>query len=122
MRFISFSAVASALLLISTASAGCYTSGDTWDDVNNAKYHVEGICREWSSGATGSGTTRTSCKDGRSSAQHYDYLLYNQGSSRTVPFGDCVTGLTKEIGGCSRGGESCENSWCYRSDPNAGMC
>ncbi|KAB5559521.1 hypothetical protein GE09DRAFT_1220202 [Coniochaeta sp. 2T2.1] len=104
-----------------TANAGCYTSGDSWQDRGNARYHVERACKGYDGhqgafqGVYAPGEAKSACVQGTGTLK-YDFVVQNlnTGASFDLADADCVWRLENEINGCAQGGQSDVAGWRFR--------
>ncbi|KAK5697894.1 hypothetical protein LTR97_006853 [Elasticomyces elasticus] len=109
------------------AAAGCYTSGDTWHSVFDARataldYCRGGLFKDYFS----PGQTKSACRNTGGGRLRMDFQVQNLNTKNGFYLNpqDCYQGLLNEIEGCSMGGESVNSAslWRFRSDPNSGGC
>jgi hypothetical protein len=106
---------------IDSVSAGCYTSGDTWQDPAAARWHVERACRGFDGnqgafqGEFRPGEAKYACIQ-HSGTQKLEFSVQNlnTGASFDLNDADCVLRLQNEINGCSHGGQSDIAGWRFR--------
>jgi hypothetical protein len=108
---------------IDSASANCYNSlGYSWDDRDNAQYHVNNACRGYDGnqgafqGVFAPGETKYVCVNGKLSDWKYEFSIKNENNDASFDLGDddCATRLGNEIWGCAYGGESSVSGWHFR--------
>jgi len=104
--------------LLPTASADCFTSGESWADRGNAAFHAQRACSGYD-GKQGvfQGTfppfqTRRVCVQ-YSARQRFDFTVRNQDPRRDldIPDEDCTFLLTREINACEKGGRGRSSDW-----------
>ncbi|KAK9778465.1 putative Lipoprotein [Seiridium cardinale] len=109
------------LALISTVWAGCYGSGDIFQDKANARYHAQRACEGYDGNAGAfqgffsAGQAKSVCVQG-TTTQKYDMSVQNlnTGAGFDLADGDCTLRLHNEINGCDRGGQSDVSGWRFR--------
>lgn len=106
---------------IDSVSAGCYTSGETWQDTGAARYHAERACRGYDGkqgafqGVFRAGEAKRACIQ-HSGTQKFEFMVQNLNNGASFDLGDadCVLRLQNEINGCARGGQSDVSGWRFR--------
>lgn len=100
-------------------SAGCFTSGDDWQDRDAARNHVEHACR--SPDGTGAfqgsylpGQAKSLCIQ-HSPTQRFEFRVQNTntGQGFDLADADCVLRLQNEINACAKGGDSTISGWNF---------
>jgi hypothetical protein len=106
-------------LALPGAQAGCYTSGDTWPNKEEARSFVENACK----GANGMFTgdfaarqTKSMCPRSGSKSLGLQFEVQNLNANTAFNLGDqdCYDRLNNEIFGCDHGGESTVAGWRFR--------
>ncbi|ETS75431.1 hypothetical protein PFICI_12375 [Pestalotiopsis fici W106-1] len=117
------------LAFISTAWAGCYTTGDDFQNKDNARFNAQRACEGYDGnagafqGTFAPGEAKSVCVQG-TTTQKYNMVVQNLNldSSFDLADADCTLRLHNEINGCDKGGESDVAGWHFRVDPNNGIC
>ena len=92
-------------ILASDVSAGCYSSGQEWGDHNSAKIALNNACNSLNGGFA-PGDVKKQCRDMPNGQHSYEFEVENRGSTgQSITFDDCYNGISREIDGCSRGGD-----------------
>ncbi|KAK5658007.1 hypothetical protein OQA88_2561 [Cercophora sp. LCS_1] len=119
----------SLLTTITTVHAECYSTGDTWQNAEAARWHIERACKGYD-GNQGAfqgyflpGEAKYACVQ-HSGSQKYEFFAQNLNTRTGFDLGDvdCVFRLQMEVNNCARGGESEVAGWRFRSDPGTGFC
>lgn len=110
-----FNSLALLCALISTASAGCFSGGDSWQDKGAARQHAENACRGGAfAGTFAPGETKRACVQ-HSGTQRLDFVVQNQNNNAAIDLkdDDCVLRLQNEINECDKGGSSVISGWLF---------
>ena len=102
-------------------SAGCFTSGEVWQDGGAARYHIERACKGYDDNAGAFqgyfslGQAKSACVQ-HSGTQNFAFFVQNlnMGAGFDLNDDDCVFRLQNEVNGCSRGGPSDIAGWRFR--------
>ncbi|KAI9798501.1 MAG: hypothetical protein M1833_004768 [Piccolia ochrophora] len=108
-----------------TAYADCFESGayPSQQSKDSAKRKVPKFCARRLVGDYAAGQARTHClSDGVDFRWDFLTQLRPDVQDRPLPLDECISGLTKEIDGCDRGGDSTYDNWHYKADINKGPC
>lgn len=100
----------SAVLLVSAVSlvqAGCFTSGERWDNTNPAISAIYSVCN----GNLGDhdynpGELRSACVNFDGHHGYFSVQMLDGPGTANLPQGTCVDLLQREVTGCDRGGRS----------------
>lgn len=110
-------ALCSVLSLVSAASATCYTSGEDWGDTAVALRHAHRVCKKHLHGEYGPGGTpsgyRGKCVNGNGKKLEFQIWHIDDGD-RQLGVAECFSGLSKEINGCDKGGDTSYTNWRYK--------
>ncbi|KAI9894602.1 MAG: hypothetical protein M1814_001957 [Vezdaea aestivalis] len=116
-----FGAVSSALML-GSASATCFKSGETWGGSagkDSAFTHARKLCDNSLKGNYAHGETRVKCVKGYQGTTYKYTIHLKSNNARDLGLDECLSGLGKEISGCDRGGKTAYTNWEYTSDPGS---
>ena len=102
-------------------SAGCYDSGEVWQDQGAARWHIERACKGYDGnrgafqGTFAPGEAKSACVT-HSGTQKFEFMVQNLNTGASFDLGDddCVWRLQNEVNGCSRGGSSDISGWRFR--------
>lgn len=104
---------------VSSVSAGCYGSGDSWPNTEEARSFVQNAC--YNNGGMFTGwyaprQTKSMCprSGGKSLGLLFEVQNLNTGAGFDLGDDDCYQRLTNEIFGCGNGGESTVSGWRFR--------
>ncbi|KAL8764717.1 MAG: hypothetical protein Q9209_007913 [Squamulea sp. 1 TL-2023] len=109
---------------ISSTSATCFSTGDTWSDKDNAKDKLNDVCYELD-GTYDAGEVYSVCRNGGTPyyAQKYIFEVNNQnGHAVSLSHTACVANLKRQIDNCPRGGYESFGGARFKADPNNGKC
>ncbi|KAI9051866.1 hypothetical protein LZ554_004123 [Drepanopeziza brunnea f. sp. 'monogermtubi'] len=115
-------ALVSLTSLFSLASAGCYGSGDSWPNTEQARGFVYDACHKSGGMFTGYYQARqlkSMCPQSGRLGLLFIVENLNQGAGFDLGDTDCEVQLNKLIFECSRGGDSVVAGWHFRADPGA---
>src|SRR5262245_28208213 len=106
---------------VDSVSAGCYTSGELWQDQGAARWHAERACKGWDGnqgafqGWFAPGEAKSACIQ-HSGNQKFEFFVQNLNTAAGFDLGDadCTLRLHNEISGCGRGGQSDHAGWRFR--------
>ncbi|KAK0740153.1 hypothetical protein B0T18DRAFT_490895 [Schizothecium vesticola] len=101
----------------------CFTSGETWGgDRSNAENKAISLCNAIKDYSFSAGRNYHRCYN-LSSRKKVDFTIKNHSdSARKLTYGECMTGIGREISGCGQGGARDYLYWRVTADPNAGQC
>ncbi|KJX93409.1 hypothetical protein TI39_contig4321g00008 [Zymoseptoria brevis] len=118
------SIIATLAIGVSTVTAGCYGSGDSWPNTEEARVFVREACFNDGGMFTGGWEPlqkKSMCPHAGSNNLGLFFEIENQNSREGFDLNndDCYNRLTDEIFGCQHGGESSVAGWRVRADPGA---
>ena len=101
--------------LASDVSAGCYTSGQEWGDRDAAKSVLHDACGSMN-GLFASGEVKRQCRNMPSGQNSYVFEVQNMDfdGQESITFDDCYNYISRQINGCSRGGDETIYPMRYR--------
>lgn len=112
MQITAFLAIVS-VALIPSASAGCFSGGEAWDNKTPAFDAARNFCNN--GGLNGNYVqteTKRRCANGN--GKKFDFTIRNvSGGARSLGPAECYDGLQKEINGCNFGGSTRYTNWEY---------
>ena len=105
--------IALTAFLVSSASARCFQTGANWPGIGDPVGKLNGVC-EKSKGRYDASEVYSVCVNGPQNIR-YNFQIKNiSGEGRDLPKNECISGLSKEIVNCGKGGESSYANWQYR--------
>lgn len=110
MHFSTFLVTATALCATS-ASAGCFQTGEHWGDHPTAKTALKDACHGLT-GAYNSPQPKHACRNG--DGRSYQFQTNNQSGGKTVSQADCENHIGGIIDECGHGGDTTVDGVYYR--------
>ena len=132
---------AATALCATSASAGCFNTGEHWGDHSEAKFQLASACGDLK-GTYGAGLFKKACRNSRLEKKSFVFQIYNQNAGNAgVTQAQCEQNIGGIIDNCGHGGKETfggteqryvkrSRAWAWmllllntvRGDPNKDYC